>query len=539
MFRLAALVLAFGVVQAETGPPEPRLVWGGRDVTLLGGPSRDGRFISFVDPVSHELSLRELATGKSRALTRKADGSREFAYFSVISPDSRRVAYAWFNEEGFYDLRVIDVDGSNQRTLYRNEEAGFVQPCAWSADGSRILTLLFRADNISQITLVPSDGGPPKILRSLNWVYPKRMDLSPDGRFIVYDSFYDESSGDRAIYLLSVDGSKERKLLGPPGSHVFPLWMPDGKRIVYASDRAGTMDAWELTVETGEQRVLRRDLGRVLPMGIASSGELFYGVRAGLTDVFISTLVDPVKSAKRASLQFPGRNSAPAWSPDGKSLAYLSRRGSENFGQESRAIVIRNGETEREIAPKLAHIERVRWSPGGGSLLVSGSDNKGRAGLYEVEVATGALKSLVTEAGGSFRGIDGLLCGKTLYTIRDGALFRGESRVQTVPGVKHLAASPDGNWLAAATGKSILLIPSAGGETTTLVFEGATELQWGRDLFAAKGAGLWRVPLDGSAPVAVDTPGNRDPGFSLHSDGERIALTAGNARSEIWVLPLK
>ena len=65
--------------------------------------------------------------------------------------------------------------------------------------------------------------------------------------------------------------------------------------------------------------------------------------------------------AKRASVRYPGRNINPAWSRDGEQLAYLSRRGSENFGQEARAIVIRSlvsGE-ERELLPRLAHMERV------------------------------------------------------------------------------------------------------------------------------------------------------------------------------------
>ena len=165
MRRIAVIAVVVAVCRAgptESGAPVPRLVWSGPDVTLLGGPSRYGRFLSYVDPATRNLAIRELASGRSRALTNKPAASGQFAYFSAISPDSRRVAYAWFNEDGFYDLRVVDLDGSNQRILYRNEEAGFVQPCAWSPDSKSILTLLFRSDNISQITLVPAEGGPPK-----------------------------------------------------------------------------------------------------------------------------------------------------------------------------------------------------------------------------------------------------------------------------------------------------------------------------------------------------------------------------------------
>ena len=90
-----------------------------------------------------------------RRLTNKPPAaSKEFAYFSVPSRDASRVAYAWFNEAGFYDLRVIPLAGGEPRVLFRNEEAGFVQPTSWTPDGKQILTLFFRKDNISQIALV-------------------------------------------------------------------------------------------------------------------------------------------------------------------------------------------------------------------------------------------------------------------------------------------------------------------------------------------------------------------------------------------------
>src|SRR4051812_6354024 len=102
----AALAIA-GWAAAES--PPPKLIWKGPGVTLLGGPSRDGKYLSYADALTGNLAIREIATGSTRALTSKPPGSKEFAYFSAISPDSKHVAYAWFNQDGYYDLRVVGL----------------------------------------------------------------------------------------------------------------------------------------------------------------------------------------------------------------------------------------------------------------------------------------------------------------------------------------------------------------------------------------------------------------------------------------------
>jgi Tol biopolymer transport system component len=353
----------------------PLLLWTGTEVTLLGGPSRDGRVLSNVQAPSRDLVLFDV-TAKTAKSVAPANGG-EFAYFSIVSADGRRVAYAWKNAEGFYELRV---DG---RTIYRNEEAGFVQPCAWTPDGKAVLTLLFRKDNTSQIAMVPLEGGLPRVLKSLAWVYPKRMDLSRDGQWIVYDSLV---GGERRLYLLAADGSGERVL----GEGVFPLWREDGKRVVFAMGE----ELWELTVASGERRKLRDGMGRFVPMGMTVGDVLVYGVRAGGTEVYYG-------GRQRASLRFPGRNSAPAWSGDGKWLAYVSRRGEENFGEEARVLVVREvaSTVEREIDPGLAIVDAPAWSHDGKRLLVRGADRQGRAGVFVVEVATGKVTPVEREAG--------------------------------------------------------------------------------------------------------------------------------------------
>lgn len=412
-------------------------VWTEPGANVQGAPSLDGRFLTCMDPASGDIALRELATGKMRRLTANRN-REEFAYFSVISPDNARVAYAWFNGQRYYDLRVVGTAGGEPRVLYRNEEAGFVQPSAFSPDGKQILTLFFRKDNTSQIALVDSASGAVRVLKSLNWVYPKKMDFSPDGKFIVYDTFAEDGAEQRDIFALAVDGSREHRLIEHPANDLFPLWTPDGRHVLFASDRSGAMDAWLVPVNDGKAagppRLVHRDLGRFLPMGITRGGACYYGLRTGLTDI--------QAGGRRLESRYAGRISSPAWSPDGLRLAYLARAGTENFGQEARILVVRTMKTggERALAPKLAHFENPQWSPDGSRILVGGSDGKGRAGLFAIDVESGGVTALVIDEAAGFRGLEGGWSSdgkRVIYVLgaqtRERDLRTGEERPGAMP----------------------------------------------------------------------------------------------------------
>lgn len=418
----------------------PKPVFTDSAVTLLGAPSLDGRFLSLVE--HGNLAVREIATGKSTRLT-QAQG-KEFAYFSSISRDSKSIAYAWFNNEGFYELRLVPLSGGEPRTLFKNPEAGFVQPTAWTPDNKFILTLLFRRDNVSQIALVPVAGGEPKILRSLNWVYPKRMDVSPDGETLVYDSFAPGSTSLRTIYSLSLDGSKEQRLVEEPGNHLFPIFSPDGREIYYLSDE----DLVRRKIG-GRPQLVQKGIGRALPLGITSSGKLYYGLRKGISEVFVANKDDISNTARRVTLHYPNRNLAPSFSPDGSRLAYLSRRGTENFGQESRAVVVRNFKTGEELEQpvKMAHIERVHWRADGQALYLGGSDGRGRGGIFEYDFASKRTRPLLAEIGGPPKGYEFFPRG-TGFVYRDGDSFRDEKGQPAAAPEPGPMLSPDGKTVA-------------------------------------------------------------------------------------------
>jgi Tol biopolymer transport system component len=521
--------------------PGPERVWADGSTNTLGAPSPDGRFLSFVDASTGNLAVRDTATAAIRILTKATGG--EFAYFSSISPDSKRIAYAWFNSDRFYELRVIGIDGTDDTVLHRNEEAGFVQPCAWSPDGRYILTLLFRRDNISQIALVPLDGGPPRILKSLNWMYPKRMDFSPDGKHVIYDAFARGGSGQRDIYMLAADGSKETVVVQHKADDLFPLWSPDGKWIYFASDRSGAMALWRQAAHGGEATLVQSNIGRFLPMGITRAGLLYFGVRDGDTDIYAARITDG--NPARIPTRFPSRNAAPAWSPDGSSIAFLSRRGTENYGQDSRVITIRNitsGE-ERDLQSPMAHIERVRWSPDGKSFLVSGSDGKGRSGLFIADATTGKLAPVATNPEATFRGYDGAWINeKKVVYARGQALWLGDRELRKLecePAL--LAASSDQMQIAFACGNAVYAMGLDTSELTRVAqisekhhINGVAWTPSGDILFAC-GPTLFRASTGHKASL-IATLKDSHGDIALHPDGSTIAFTSGATRSEVWTL---
>lgn len=547
-----------------------RRVWTAGSVDL-GRVSSDGRFLSFTDWENDEsLTIHDFAAGENRRLTGKGTtaASSQSAGRSVLSPDSKQIAYNCYHEGGFEDLRIIGRDGSEPRVLYSNrEQVRRIEPAAWSPDGRHILAGVRKKDDTWEMTLVAVGDGSVRPLKPLDRQAAQRARFSPDGRYIAYDL-----GGD--VFLLETETGRELPLVQHPANEYLLDWTPDG-RILFSSDRSGTRDAWLIGVSDGKPQgspgQVKKDVGRGVPLGFTRAGAYYYGSYGGTLDVYTAEinlasgkLISPPQPASR---RWVGISRAPDWSPDGKLLAYL--RGGQ--------IVIRSAETgeERELKPKLRSLGlTLRWAPDGKFLIMPGTDNEGRLGLMHVDVQTGdasLLVPLMKRATGYPR-FDCSPDGKTIFHVSEDAaegnylsLFawdlqtRRETALVRRRSLGSFSVSPDGRWLVLTawgepTNSQVLFImPMAGGDLRELVRIDAEESNgrvtplWtpdGRWVIFAKGARgkptrdvqLWRIPAEGGEPQRLELTVDELWSLRLHPDGRRIAFDTSGSKAEVWVL---
>jgi Tol biopolymer transport system component len=168
------------------------------------------------------------------------------------SPDGRRIAYTRLGE-----IYVADADGTRERRLTAMAQPGSFP--AWAPDGRTIAFARMR-----DLFSVPSRGGPVKRLtRSPKpWLIRTTPAYSPDGRTIALTASTDAYNSD--VFLMRPDGSGLRRLTRSQGTHDrlgeehAPAFSPDGKRVVFVSNRDGNQELYAIGVDGRNERRLTR-----------------------------------------------------------------------------------------------------------------------------------------------------------------------------------------------------------------------------------------------------------------------------------------
>lgn len=555
------------------------------EYSVLGLPSRDGRYFPFVKPDGN-VALKEMSTGTVRDVTNKGQSAEEGWGRPIVSPDGALVAYGWIALDGTHELRTIRIDGTWPRVLVRRAEFQEPEPIEWSTDGKHLLARCWLKDLTTRLALVSLSDGEVRILKDTGAASPHGASLSPDGRFVVYDRPSPANRAARDLYVLSLDGAGEWPLVEHPANDMFPQWLDDG-RVLFTSDRTGALGLWAIPVAggraTGEVEVVSRDMGRMTPLGATRTGAFYYRFETGLVDVY-TVAIDPTTltvthKPEPVTVNRIGSNISSDWSPGGDRVAYVKIRNPAGPAQadlHARMLAILDVDSgrTRDLWPALRFFIAPRWSPDGRTIAVSGTDGRNRFGFHLIDSESGRLTGYVsgsTDEAMSWSRWDRdgrrVLFGRGTAVMSHDPLTGDEKALFDIKavGVERFSPpvfgtpfelSPDGRWLAfsgwVGTGKEarsvLFVVPLDGGSPRELrrvpgplFFQG-----WLRNstalLFTTRPSAdsqaftLWSLALTGGAPHAVglELEGLRDA--HVNAGGSRLTFTAGWQTGEVRVM---
>ena len=226
------------------------------------------------------------------------------------------------------------------------------------------------ADGQNQNRLTDHDG--------LDW-FPS---WSPDGRRLVFVS---ERDGNNEIYVMDVDGQNQTRLTDHDGLDWFPSWSPDGSRLAFVSIRDGDFEIYVMDVDGQNQTRLTDYNGWDAPswspdgrrLVFASNGEIY--------------VIDVDGQNQTRLTGYDGWDPSLSWSPDGRRLVFVSN--GEIYVMDA------DGQNQTRLTDHDGTDWSPSWSPDG-SRLAFVSDRDGNSGIYVMD-ADGQNQTRLTNHDGA------------------------------------------------------------------------------------------------------------------------------------------
>lgn len=582
-----------------------RRVWKGSPEPFCCGNtmvSADGRYVPGWDSNTGNLQYLDMLEDRWIRVTDKGtwDTSDSFSLNGMFSPDGEWIAHSW-SEEGEAQLRVDRRDGGEHRVLFTDAA---VSPLDWTPDGRNVLVVARFLDPESvtggnprrgthgwdRLLLLPLDGGEARVLKEveLTGAVDGRMALtpsnsgmrvahfSPDGRWVAYQRF-EEGTMLADIHILSLDGATDRPLVTGNGNDRLMGWTADGSTLLFHSEREARPGIWKVSVSngfpTGGPKFVRDDVWGMEPMGVGELG-FYYGITSEEPQVQ-TTEIDFVSGqilSAPTPIRDPGSANpsvSPAWSPDGRQLAYLIWTSDDGSSAEVAIRSLETGEV-RSFPINGMGIGKVAWGSDPLSVLMNGNHHEQGPGIYRLDLRSGDVTPVLVGGDAPFNledtfkrdgrtvaapiGEEGV--GIVAYEVRD--LETGQETVIETNGYSWIMAFPGGGRYAVWTEKGPRKGSPVDATLSIIGMDGSRRIIWegsvqGRlletmaitsdgkhVLLEVEGRGLIVDVETGDSRVLKTPTGEEYRGRGRHiviqPNGSRVAFVGGDPVAEIWLM---
>ena len=540
--RLRNAPMHFGVVTSVAG--------------VAGQPSLspDGRSVAFVADHGGQPDIWVgLVSGGSLA---RITNDPHLKYRPRWSPDGSKIAYGQLNEAGIYDIWMVPSLGGTARKIL----TGGADP-AWAPDGHSLVYTNFVSGSL---WICDANGGNPRQLTEADGTFAQHHPAySHDGRQVVYvrhrrNPRFTSLPPYGELEIVELSTGKTRAVTHDGVLALSPAWSPADDFIYFASSRGGAVNIWRIAARGGEPEQVTASQGDDAELDLSVDGKRLafstYQFNINIAEMSVDAK-SGVSGLKWLTTDSARAGAAPAYSHDGKRLAYFtSRRGAEN---ETVWVVDIDGLNATPLVQDDFMNLYPRWSRDDRSLIYTARNRQYGQEARRAWLSGQAPEKLPVACGDNYRDVasDGrLVCydsAKDKVEVVDPQTKKIEV-LERIGGRMH-RWSPDAHRLAYVISSSSQNDPESGlwiynfeekprqvfrgwiawyawaGENEILVIEGKPDLK----------ARLWVVRLDGRAAQGVPgalamnfTYQNWLPNlrFDVHPDGRHIAIETARLR---------
>jgi TolB protein len=175
-------------------------------------------------------------------------------YSPAWSSDGQNIAFA-SSRTGNTEIYAVNSLGAGVRRLTQGKGPD-VSPI-WNPKTNAQIAWVSGRTGLPQIYTMASDG--TNVGRMTDEGYAVSPSWSPNGQFLAFAwvrHYGPGAPGASDIYIMDVASKQWAQLTHDGGRNDFPSWSPDGRHIVFQSNRTGKVQIWTMLADGSQQRQL-------------------------------------------------------------------------------------------------------------------------------------------------------------------------------------------------------------------------------------------------------------------------------------------
>jgi len=234
-----------------------------------------------------------------------------------FSPDGKNLAFIRYFSPFRREMFVVPEAGGEALQITADDVR--IYGLVWSSDNQKLFFTSFRTVNRLNLWQVSASGGEPQLIETGSRDL-QSLAISPNGRTI---AFVEEKS-DENIWQIAPD-SVPRPFIRSTRADHSQQFSPDGRQIIFASDRTGNYEIWLSDAEGKNQRQLTDSPAQEGSPRFSPDGN-FIVYDAQINDGSNIYIIPASGGAARQLTDVGKTNALPAWSADGQWIFFRSNR---------------------------------------------------------------------------------------------------------------------------------------------------------------------------------------------------------------------